>query len=628
MRQAPHSQTRMAQIAPLAATTFGLVFALLGCSEAKRAAVSDTQFAEDTAIGEDAAAPDAAPHDSVTHDVANGDTPSAEDTVIPTGPCEPNPCVETNRTACRVEPGAGSGFRCDCAAGFTGVDGACIDATCDDEVATTGVTVIDLTALPATTNPVKAGFDPLLAGDRARVVVDFARVAGDRPVEVVMTTGALAADAASFRLDDQVVTPTFVTESRVSIAIPIGKRAGRVFFEGTIATNGPGLLALEARLLTTAQCNIVGSGSGARIQLTGSVNPKYNICNDLSDLKSLQISAGIPDKDTSVYAARNGSFEDLSATYKILTQMTLCLQRPEGYTVSLAGSADGTRPWTIDNFLLMEVFDGDPTVPGTNRIDAWVTTSTGATAPSRFSDGTTVKMLAHASLPGDYTGSRSPSPFTFPAKTVQLNIFVPSAQRVWLRLTGLDSGVAGHLSRLYLHVSPPEVDVPECRSAKDCPREDSYDGTSVKFRSGCLEGRCTAIPCSAGTPCELGQLCSQGFCTDGCARDDQCRIGQVCGMGMCTELTTGGCKTFADCPTGEVCFFGRCEAGCFHPVNQQASYSDNYPTYSICRATPAACPRCGDLSSRCWNNYCRDCEIDAHCSTGQVCNDFKCVVSP
>jgi hypothetical protein len=473
---------------------------------------------------------------------------------------------------------------------------------------------------------VRTGYDPLLKGDTVRVHVDFNRAAGERPVKLQLAIDNLVLSPTTTRLDGVAVPLTSLGANRFELQIPAETRSGRLSFEGAIPESGPGLLALEARLVTATGCRIAQAASGARIQLTGSVNPKHAVCNDMSDLRSLQISTGVLDKDTTVYEERNGDFDEISSTFKVLTQMTLCIVRPGTVTVSLAGSADGTRPWTIDNFLLIEVFDGDPAAPTTQRTAAWVTTSWAASAPSRYADGTPIRMLSHASLPGDYTGSRTPSPFSFPAGTVQLDRLLPAGQRSWLRLTGLDSGVAGHLSRLFIHAGAPGAVVAECRSHRDCPREDSFDGIDTRIRSGCVAGRCTPIPCGGANGCQLGQTCLQNFCTDACTTDGQCPEGQVCGNGgVCAMVGDGGCKTFEDCPRGEVCFFGRCEAGCFQAVEAHPTYAVNNAQYSLCRLSPAACPRCPKEGDRCWSNYCRECEIDAHCTAGKVCRADACV---
>jgi hypothetical protein len=538
--------------------------------------------------------------------------------------CDTAPCTEPGRGVCSPEPSEPDGFVCACDPGRVLDGDRCVPADCASEVARTFLTVYDQTPLPGVTDPVRSGFDPLLRGDSVRVVVRFTRTAGAEPHRAVVSLSSLTVAADSVTLDGASVTPSVLDDRRLEVDLPPDATSGQLAFDGTIGATAPGLLAIEARAKTAEGCAISGSASGARVQLTGQVNPKHNTCNNLGDLRALQISTGVPDKDTSVYEQRNGSFNEIGATYKVLTQMTLCLSRPEGVTVSLAGSADATRPWTIDNHLLIEVYSGDPSLPGAQRTEAWITTSAAATAPLVFQNGDPIRMLKHASMPGDYTGSITPSFFTFPAGVVQLDAMLPAGQPSWLRITGLDAGVAGHLSHLFLTASAPGVFVPECQTVRDCPRPDSRNGDAVAPRAGCIDGRCTGPACANQSACPRGQACLLGFCSVGCNSGAPCPTGTECAAGFCVDVAAGGCRTVNDCPTGHMCFFGRCEPGCFHPVRQNPTYADNYQT-SFCKTNPAGCPRCGDASRRCFNNYCRDCEIDAHCQPSERCSNDRCV---
>ncbi len=541
--------------------------------------------------------------------------------------CEFDPCTEPGRTRCEQAPNEPGGYACLCADGFVEDGIRCVPERCDGEVARTYLTVHDQTPLPEVTTPNQNGYDPLLRGDAVRVAVRFTRTPGATAHHLVVTLGSLAVTAETVTLDGVPVTPVTLDDRRLEVALPADAASGALVIQGTIGVTAPGLLAIESRARTSAGCAIPGSASGARVQLTGQINPKFNACNNLGDLRALQISTGVPDKNTEIYAQRNGAFTEISSNHKVLTQMTLCLSRPPGVTVSLAGSADATRPWTIDNHLLIEVYSSDPGQAGATRTEAWVTTSAGAVAPSSFANGDPIRMLNQASLPGDYTGSITPSYFTFPAGTVQLDRILPEGQPVWLRLTGLDTGVAGHLSNLFLTASEPGAWVPECRSVRDCPRTDAHNGNNLVLRAGCVDGRCGGPACGSQSACPLGQICLLGYCSDGCNASAPCPTGQVCASGQCVDVAAGGCRTYEDCATGHVCFFGRCEPGCFHPVRQNPSYASNHPS-SFCILNPAGCPRCGTASTRCFSNYCRDCEIDGHCSPNQRCVNDRCVPRP
>lgn len=558
----------------------------------------------------------------------SGDSPETEDDAI-ADPCATANCTAPHRGVCAPDETAAAGHVCLCDAGFALDGDTCVSVACADERVRTLTTLYDMTPLPNTPNPVRTGFDPLLAGDRVRVVVEVERTAGTRALRLSVFTQRLAIDPASVRLNGAVDTNTTAPSERQAVAtLGADFASGRLSFEAIVTADGAPAVALDARVFTDLNCQVAGSASGARMQLAGTRDPKTPGCVDMADVRSVQLTDAIPDKDTSTYEVRNGAFTDISSAHKILTQMTVCLERRDGRTVSLAGSADGTRPWTIDNFLLIERFATDPEAGPAARIAAWLTTSTGATAPGSFANnGGAIAIVKHASLPGDYTGSRTPSAFTFPAGVVQLDALMPVGERVWLRFTGLDTGVAGHLSRLFIVSAEPEEVVAECRSHLDCPRPDSTNGSAIAIRSGCIAGACVATPCGAG--CPLGQRCLQGFCSDGCESAANCPTGSTCAAGRCVAPTPGvsegECRDFLDCPSGEVCFFGRCEAGCFHPVNQNPTYGDNHAQYSLCRTRPEACPRCPNSTDRCWYNYCRQCELDAHCPAGQRCADFRCV---
>lgn len=623
-----HASPDRRPLAVVVLLTLALLGALSACSDSEPApgAAADTAPApSDAVLFPDAATPpDAAGVDTVpSGDAEAADVADVAVDATPPSPCAASPCDDPNRSVCAPDPTEAAGYRCDCDDGYALLDGACVSAACDDERVRSWLTLYDQTPLPNTSDPVRVGFDPLLRGDRARVVVELRRDAGASPLRVVVFTQSLAIDAATVRLGGAPTdAASVVGERQLDLLLPASFTSGRLAFDATVTELGPPLVAADARAFTPVGCPIDGSASGARLQLAGTPDPKHTGCNDLTDLRSLQLTDAIPDKNTSVYEQRNGTLDAISSAHKILTQMTLCLLRRDERTVSLAGSADGTRPWTIDNFLLLETFATDPQLGPATRTGAYLTTSTSIHAPGAFADGSPITILKHASLPGDLTGGRSPSAFSFPAGTLQLDALLPVGQQVWVRFTGLDTGVAGHLSRLFITSADPDAAPAECRSHLDCPLPTSTNGSSIAIRSGCVDGACTPVACGAG--CPLGQRCLQGFCTDGCTSDAGCPGGQVCGQGQCVTLGAGGCRSFADCPVGEVCLLGRCEAGCFHPVAQNPTYTDNHGTYSLCRTSPAACPRCPAPTDRCWFNYCRECELDAHCPTGEVCADFTC----
>ncbi len=541
--------------------------------------------------------------------------------------CEGACTEEPNRGQCVVDDQAQGTYHCDCDENYALNEETdqCVRTSCGQEEVRSGVTVYDMTPLPEVNDPIGDGYDPLLPGDTVRVVTEVVRHEGQAVLHLSVVTHHMDIHEGTLRLDGELIGDEALDgPRRIEIELPEDFQKGRLAFDATIPDSDAPMTGVDARLFTEG-CEIEGSASGARLHLAGVINPKTEACADMSDVRSLQISTAIPDKNTSTYEQRNGTFEEISSAYKVLTQMSLCLRRSDDRTVSIAGSADGTRPWTIDNFLLIEVFDGAPDLPTSERTAAYITSSSNATAPTSYTDGSPIEVVKHATLPGDYTGSRTPSRFTFAAGVLQLDDLLPVGELVWLRITGLDEGVAGHLSRLFITSAEPDEFVPECNNALDCPAPDSASGSSSVMASGCIDGQCIAVSCSNDSDCNVGQRCDQGFCTDRCSEDSDCPTGLICGQGYCVDPAEGGCRDFSDCPLGEVCFFGQCQAGCYHPVNQDPTYSSNYFQYSLCTESPEACPRCPDPDTRCWYNYCRDCEIDDHCGTGEICADFECV---
>lgn len=181
------------------------------------------------------------------------------------------------------------------------------------------------------------------------------------------------------------------------------------------------------------------------------------------------------------------------------------------------------------------------------------------------------------------------------------------------------------MSRIFLHSAELGENVPACVTHFDCaePDVDQYGG-SWATAGGCIDGACAQNSCTGTDDCPVGQRCAAGFCTGGCDDNSDCPTGLTCEGRFCVDVSADGCADYTDCPAGEVCQFSRCTAGCFHPRQQQADYSENYSS-GFCANNPDGCPRCGTASDTCWNNYCRDCEIDAHCGSGEDCVQFECV---
>ncbi len=541
------------------------------------------------------------------------------------GACGSAGCPAQPQDICQNDASAADGYTCGCRPGYVLVEGSCVQSQCGDNVIRTGTTLFDTTPLPSETDPIGNGFDPLLQHDRVRIHIAFERRSGTDDAELHIALSNLGFVAGSVLVDGQPTTAG-AASGVVTIALPPAAQAssGDVSLKAEVLSPS-GIVSVDVSARTAGGCVLPRSRSAVKLQVAGDIDPKGAGCLDMSDYTSLQITPDIPEKDTSVYQTRNGD----SAVYpglKVLHQVTLCLERSDDRTVSLSGSADGTRPWMVDNYLLIETFDGNPAIGGT-RTGAYITTARISPYPSRTSltDGTPLEVVDIASLPGEYVGGLSPSSFTFPSGVLQLDDFLPVGQQVWVRFTGLDEGNVGRLTRIFLTSSGVGEAVPECRSIFDCAAPDvaSY-ASGWAISGGCIQGQCVQHACSADGDCASGQRCVRNYCTDGCSSDTQCGSGQTCAHGSCVDTSAGGCADYTDCSPGEVCQFGQCVAGCYHPRHQKADYSDNY--YSgFCQNHPNACPRCGTVSNTCWNNYCRECEIDAHCPAGESCVQFKCV---
>src|SRR5690606_26896086 len=135
----------------------------------------------------------------------------------------------------------------------------------------------------------REGFDPLLLGDTVRVVTEVERTAGEGALRLVVVAAGLVIDEGTLRLDGQATTAaTVVGGQRVELELAPGFVSGRLAFEATVPVNGPPLAVIDARVVTPVNCPVVGSASGARIQFAGSRDPKHTVCDDMSNLRSLQ----------------------------------------------------------------------------------------------------------------------------------------------------------------------------------------------------------------------------------------------------------------------------------------------------------------------------------------------------
>ena len=540
------------------------------------------------------------------------------------GVCGTLPCTRANQTVCSNVAEAEGGFECACDPGFVRSDGLCRPEECADLRVRTEATVFDLSPLSGVSDPVTTGYDPLMPADLVRVTIDVEATSAGVGSVVRVEFDNLELFDSTVLLDGNGVT--------LSGFIP-----GSSFFRVTLPDNGShelrfdaqvsgadGPISIEAHVETAEGCFIAESGTAVRAFVGSATSRSASGCIDMSDFTNVMTMLDVPDRDTTPYDA----ITETSLTYgtgRVLQEIALCVVRNDGQTVFLSGSADGTRPWMVDNFLLIETFDRNPDSGGERQAAYITNTQNGVTAPT-LADLTPLPVLHLASLPGDYLGSMTTARFGFPAGVVQLDELLPAGEAVWVRLTAIDGDSVGRVSRLYLQSSPVDAPPAECITHFDCATEESRDGTAYTLAAGCVEGACSGVACAAEGECAAGQRCLNGFCTAGCSVTEPCPEGEECSAeGWCvTPETPTECRVYSDCAAGEVCFFGRCEAGCYHPVHQRADYSDNDGTLSLCRLNVDACPRCLVDTDRCWNNFCQQCEIEAHCNPGELCLDGVC----
>lgn len=158
------------------------------------------------------------------------------------------------------------------------------------------------------------------------------------------------------------------------------------------------------------------------------------------------------------------------------------------------------------------------------------------------------------------------------------------------------------------------------------------------------DGYCSAIGCSAASPCPPGSVCFRGetsFCLQACSGEAPCRAGYICSEGACVP----GCRVNADCGATMFCnvLTGFC-APDFSDVEigKKCSRPEDCGTHGTCfdsQDFPAGyCSAlgCSEFNPCPSNSTCHDldgqkvCLLD--CATpGEVCRgqgSYKCAVLP
>ncbi|MCO4760968.1 MAG: hypothetical protein KC502_05650 [Myxococcales bacterium] len=521
-------------------------------------------------------------------------------------PCFPNPCAAPDKGVCTVVQGKAS---CGCNVGFGLSDGLCVFATCPKVSAVTGITLYDQTG-----GSIAGGFDPLKTGDIVKIRIDIRVSAGtaNATLELHPDNTELLTDRLAF--DGKKVT-TFKKKGAL-LEIPIALSPGdhSVELQGKLLT-AYAPMSLNARITAPGACEIPESRSGARIGPLGLLDAKGFGCVNLDRNRSVQVTAEVVEKSTSVYGTANGTNTNYSPNGKIVATVTQCFIRNSDQVLFLAGDSLGEQPWGVDNYFVVEAFDHAP------KKDEKPLKALVLQASSSVSATGGIQKIAgpHGDIRGTHIGVPNGSPFGWSAGHVRVTDLVPKGKNIWLRFYALDHGVVGRLTRVYIHSRRPELAPAECVNNAGCDH----------LGKGCVNGKCVGSACSGSCGGQAGIFCVGGYCTTQCNKGGgSCATGDTCAVRKCVPSTTKGIceasKYDADCPKGQTCHYGFCEKGCHHPRKQDQSYKYNN---DFCK-NGSLCPHCPKTEHGCWNNVCAQCEIDPHCSGGKVCVDRVCKTWP
>ena len=93
-------------------------------------------------------------------------------------------------------------------------EGRCLQVECAEMRVQTGVTVYDMTALAEVTQPVQDGFDPLVPGDRVRVVTEVEPRRGEGPLQLSILVDEMDIQAGTLRWNGELVSDEALLGSR------------------------------------------------------------------------------------------------------------------------------------------------------------------------------------------------------------------------------------------------------------------------------------------------------------------------------------------------------------------------------------------------------------------------------
>jgi hypothetical protein len=241
----------------------------------------------------------------------------------------------------------------------------------------------------------------------------------------------------------------------------------RFTFEAEVIGDDQLILVLSRLDLTgEAACTVRRSQSGTILQVIGGFF-KLPDCVDMRQVRTLQVAPFISKQNTSAYRTRNGEREDLLADDfiycpqhpAIVHVAEFCIVTAAAQSLSLSGDYRSDGDWEVDDFMLVELFDGlrleadgftTQTHPGGSTFwcaeNSTLMCSSGCQATlTAIADARPIDPLAVVSA----VGTR---PRRFDDGAVELSgLLPPGGGYRTMRITFLDVGIEGLLDpRLYL----------------------------------------------------------------------------------------------------------------------------------------------------------------------------------
>ncbi len=303
-------------------------------------------------------------------------------------------------------------------------------------------------------------------GDSVRITAEIlSSEVRAQPLRLQITHSNIGLSAGSFRLDDAPITPT-VAGAVVTLDVDDSSPA-TLTYEGTVESSEGLLSALAVVEDAGTGCDIARSRSGAFFQITGG-ETKTPTCIDMQQYRSMQVAPFVAKQNTDAYATRNGVRDDLRAdefifcpqSPTIVHQAEFCMRRAPGQNVAFAGSYAQDGSWEVDDFILVEVVDGE------TIITDGFTTQHHTGRPNTFYCGATDRLMCETDCTAaliDIDSGRRITPIadvTAEGPTARQHVdgavsisgLLPaSGEAVDVRITALDTGVEGTLTpALYL----------------------------------------------------------------------------------------------------------------------------------------------------------------------------------